>query len=189
MKIRTGDTVVVISGKDKGKTGTILRVLESKHRVVVASVNMRTKHLKRTPQSAGQRIQYEASIHMSNIMLIDPKSKKRTRVGHALDKEGHVVRIAKRSGEPITHVAAAASTPKKKVTAPAMKEDGKKESATTKATTGVKPAAQPFWKRLGFGADALADDAESKEAPHSKEDHSVPDQGSSSSRMSHQRGS
>ena len=98
MKLHTGDLVVIITGKDKGKTGRILRVLLEKNRVVVAGINMRTRHIKKTAQSAGRVVRYEASLHASNVMAVDPKTKKRTRIGYRF-KDGHKERIAKKSGE------------------------------------------------------------------------------------------
>ena len=97
MKIRNGDTVIVITGKDKGKTGTVLRILPDANRVVVADINMRTRHVKATAQSAGQKITYEASLDASNVMLVDPKTNKPTRVGYKIEN-GKKVRVAKKSG-------------------------------------------------------------------------------------------
>ncbi|MEK7137776.1 MAG: 50S ribosomal protein L24, partial [Patescibacteria group bacterium] len=88
MKLHAGDTVVVISGKDKGKTGRIMRVLLLEDRVIVAGVNMRTRHLKKTPQTPGRKVQYEASIHASNVALLDSKLKKPTRIGYRLTSDG-----------------------------------------------------------------------------------------------------
>jgi large subunit ribosomal protein L24 len=99
MKLHAGDTVVVISGKDKGKTGRIMRVLLLEDRVIVAGVNMRTRHLKKTPQTPGRKVQYEASIHASNVALLDPKLKKPTRIGYRLTSDGKKERFAKRSKE------------------------------------------------------------------------------------------
>jgi large subunit ribosomal protein L24 len=98
MKLHTGDTVVVISGKDKGKVGRILRTLEAKRRVVVAGVNMRTRHMKKTQQAPGRIIRYEAALDVSNIMLVDPKTKKRTRIG-VRKIDGKKERFARGSGE------------------------------------------------------------------------------------------
>ena len=98
MKLHTGDTVVVISGKDKGKVGRILRTLETKGRVVVAGINMRTRHMKKTQQAPGRIIRYEAALDVSNIMLVDPKTKKRTRIGKRIS-DGKKERFAKGSGE------------------------------------------------------------------------------------------
>ena len=99
MRIHNGDNVVIITGKDKGKTGSVLKVLPTTGRIVVSGINMRTKHIKATPQQAGQKIQYEGSIAISNVMVVDPKSKKRTRVGFEVDDKGKKKRVAKRSGE------------------------------------------------------------------------------------------
>ncbi len=144
MKIHTGDTVVINTGKDKGKQGTVVRILASKNRVVVEGINMRTRHIKKTPQSAGQRISYEASIHISNVQLIDPKSKKPTRIGYKVDEKGNKVRIARKSGEVIVKAAKAAKAGKK------TDEAGAK-AAPKKSDKSQKPAGEksPFWKRGG----------------------------------------
>ena len=144
MKIHTGDLVLIISGKDKGKQGTVLRVLASKNHVVVEGINMRTRHIKKTTQAAGQRIQYEASLDASKVMIVDPKTKKPTRIGYSIDaKTGQKKRIAKASGEVITKAktsAKKASPAKKDGETVAAKPEKKKESA--------KPEnKQAFWKR------------------------------------------
>jgi large subunit ribosomal protein L24 len=103
-KIRKGDRVVVISGKDKGTVGEVIRVLPDAGRVVVQGVNLRIKHQRQT-QSRGKtipagRIEFEAPIHISNVMLVDPKDGKPTRV--RIEREdGKPVRISKRTGTPI----------------------------------------------------------------------------------------
>lgn len=99
MKLHAGDTIVVISGKDKGKTGRIMRVLLAEERVVVAGINMRTRHIKKTPQTPGRKVQYEASIHASNVSFLDPKLKKPTRIGYRMTSDGKKERFAKRSKE------------------------------------------------------------------------------------------
>jgi len=99
MNFKTGDKVVVISGKDKGKEGKIIKTLRSENRVVVEGVNIVKKHVKPNGQTAGSIVEMEAPIHASNVMMLDPKSKKRTRIGHTTDKKGNKVRIAKKSGE------------------------------------------------------------------------------------------
>jgi len=99
MNFKTGDKVVVISGKDKGKEGKIIKTLRSENRVVVEGVNIIKKHVKPNGQTAGSIVEMEAPIHASNVMMLDPKSKKRTRIGHTTDKKGNKVRIAKKSGE------------------------------------------------------------------------------------------
>lgn len=145
MKIRTGDTVVINTGKDKGKQGTILRVLEEKNRVVVESINMRIRHIKKTAQGPGQRISYEASIHVSNVQILDPKTKKPTRIGYKVDeKTGKKTRFAKASGE----VIAKAVT---KVAKAAAKDGQDAPKETKKADKTSMPAKSSFWKRGGKG--------------------------------------
>lgn len=102
MKIKRDDTVIVIAGKDKGKTGVVRAVLPSENRVVVVGVNMVVRHAKpsqKNPQ--GGRIRMEAPIHVSNVALADPKDKKPTRVGFKTVDKGRKVRVARRSGEVI----------------------------------------------------------------------------------------
>jgi large subunit ribosomal protein L24 len=155
MKIHQGDLVLIISGKDKGKQGTVLRVLASKNHVVVEGINMRTRHIKKTPQAAGQRIQYEASLDASKVMIVDPKTKKATRIGYQIDaKTGSKKRIAKASGEVI---AKAAKTAAKKSS---TKKDGETSAKPEKKKETAKPETkQAFWKR---GA-AKGDSADVKE--------------------------
>lgn len=97
MNLKTGDKVVVIAGKDRGKEGTITKVLKEENRVIVEGVNVVKKHVKPNGQTAGSIIDKEAPIHASNVMIIDPKTKKRTRIGHTVDKKGNKVRVAKKS--------------------------------------------------------------------------------------------
>ena len=98
-RIKKGDKVVVIAGDDKGKTGEVLEVLRDRRRVVVKGINMVTKHQKPTAMNAGGKVQKEASIHASNVSLVDPKDSKPTRIGVTVSKEGKKVRVAKKSGE------------------------------------------------------------------------------------------
>ncbi len=97
MKIKAGDNVVVIAGKHKGKTGKVLRVNSKSERVVVEDVNKVSRHVRKTTNRAGQIVQFEAPIHASNVMLIDPKTKKRSRIGYTIDSKGTKQRIAKNS--------------------------------------------------------------------------------------------
>lgn len=99
MNFKTGDKVVVISGKSKGKEGKITKVLRSENKVVVEGVNIVKKHVKPNGQTAGSIVEMEAPIHASNVMMIDPKTNKRTRVGHTTDKKGKKVRVSKKSNE------------------------------------------------------------------------------------------
>jgi large subunit ribosomal protein L24 len=147
MKLHIGDSVVIISGKDKGKQGTVLRVLPTQNRIVVEGANMRTRHIKKTTQGPGQRITYEASLHASNVMILDPKSKKPTRIGYKVDpKTGKKSRFAKMSGEILALAAKTkAAKPAKKSTA---KSDAtEKEEKKTTAKPDTAPNKQPFWKR------------------------------------------
>lgn len=100
-RIRKGDTVIVTSGRDKGKTGEVVRVLPQENRAVVRGVNVVRKHQKQTPAQEGGIIAKEASIHMSNIALADPTDGKATRVGFRVENDGTKVRFAKRSGDKI----------------------------------------------------------------------------------------
>ncbi|WP_342599461.1 50S ribosomal protein L24 [Psychrobacillus sp. FSL H8-0483] len=99
MHVKKGDKVKVISGKDKGKTGVILTAFPKKDRVLVEGVNIVKKHMK--PNQAnpqGGIVSQEAAIHVSNVMLIDPKTGEPTRVGSKVE-DGKKVRVAKKSGE------------------------------------------------------------------------------------------
>lgn len=103
MKIKKGDTVEVIAGKDKGKRGEVLQVLPGENRVVVQGVAVRKKHKKAVPGQSGvqgqpQIMEFDAPIHASNVMVVDPKTNKPTRVGFK-NEGGKWVRVAKKSGE------------------------------------------------------------------------------------------
>ena len=101
LKLKKGDQVVVITGKDKGKSGEITLVIPADNKVVVAGVNMMTKHAKPTQTSAGGLNKIEAPIQVSNVALADPKSGKATKVGFKTLADGKKVRVAKKSGETI----------------------------------------------------------------------------------------
>lgn len=101
MKLRTDDTVVVIAGKDKGKTGRILRVDREKAKVYVEGLNVVKRHQRATPgrpNAAVGVIEKEGPIHVSNVALLDPKDNKPTRVGLRRTDQGKRMRVAKRSG-------------------------------------------------------------------------------------------
>jgi large subunit ribosomal protein L24 len=102
LRIKTDDDVIVISGKDKGKTGKVVSVDPARERVVVSGINIRTKHVKPVPGSTepGGIVKEEASVHVSNVALIDPKDGKATRVRTEV-RDGNKVRVAVRSGEVI----------------------------------------------------------------------------------------
>ena len=101
LRIRRGDTVVVISGKEKGKRGEVERVIPAKNRVVVGGVNIRTRHARPSQQNQEGLYTFEAPIHVSNVMLVDPDSGEPTRVGYRFDENGRKVRVAKKSGSDI----------------------------------------------------------------------------------------
>ena len=100
LKVKKGDKVVVITGRDKGKTGEIIEVMPSENRVKVRGVNMVKRHQKQTMQVPGGIIEKEAAIHVSNVAHVDPKTQKPTRVGYRMEGEERV-RFARRSGEKI----------------------------------------------------------------------------------------
>ena len=97
MKLKTGDKVVVIAGKDKGTEGSITKVLRNENKVVVEGINVAKKHVKPNGQTAGSIVDIELPINASNVMIIDPKTKKPSRIGHTTDKNGKKIRIAKKS--------------------------------------------------------------------------------------------
>ena len=99
MNLKTGDKVVVIAGKDKGKEGKITKILKADNKVVVEGINVAKKHIKPNGQTAGSIVEVELPIHDSNVMILDPKTKKRTRIGHTVDKKGKKIRVAKKSNE------------------------------------------------------------------------------------------
>ena len=100
MNFKVGDKVVVIAGKDKGKEGIIIKTLKNDNKVVVEGINMVTKHVKPSAQNEnGGIIKVEAPIHASNVMILDPKTKKRTRIAHEIDENGKKHRISVKSKE------------------------------------------------------------------------------------------
>ena len=102
MNFKVGDEVVVIAGVDKGKKGKIIKTMKKENKVVVKGVNVRKKHQKPTGQETGGIIDITAPIHASNVMIIDPKTKEKTRIGHTTDpKTNKKIRIAKKSNEKI----------------------------------------------------------------------------------------
>ena len=102
MKIKKGDNVMVMAGKDKGKTGKVMQVFPQDGKVVVDGVNKTVKHAKTRKQGEkGQKIDFFGPINASNVMLIDPKTGKPTRVGYKVMEDGRKVRMAKKSQETI----------------------------------------------------------------------------------------
>ncbi len=101
LKIRKGDKVVVIAGKDKGRQGEVKRVIPAENRAVVGGINMVKRHTRQTAAQEGGIVSKEMPIQISNLALRDPKDGKPTRVGYKFLADGKKVRVAKRSGEVI----------------------------------------------------------------------------------------
>jgi large subunit ribosomal protein L24 len=101
LKIKKGDNVVVISGRDKGKAGEVLRVFPAEARAIVQGVHLAKRHTRPRMGEPGGIVEKELTIHISNIAHIDPQSRKPTRVGFRHLGDGHKVRFARRSGEVI----------------------------------------------------------------------------------------
>ena len=97
-KIKKGDNLIVITGKDKGKTGEVIEILRSENKVKIRGINIVKKHRKPTQNTPGGIDQIEAFLSVSNVALIDPKDNKATRVKYLIDKKGNKSRIAVRSG-------------------------------------------------------------------------------------------
>lgn len=154
MKLRTGDAVVIISGKEKGKTGKVIRVLHAADRLVVEGVNMRTRHRKKTQERPGQIVRYEASIHASNAMMVDPNTAKRTRIGMARGEQGKQ-RVAKKSGTALERGKRAGERQRREKERPAEERAEKKTE---------NPIREPFWKRaFRTGAKATERSGESRD--------------------------
>lgn len=100
-KIKKGDKVVVLTGRDKGRTGEIVKMMPKDDKAVVRGVNLVRRHQKQSAQTEAGIITKEAPIHVSNLALADPKDGKPTRVGFRIQEDGKKVRVAKRSGEVI----------------------------------------------------------------------------------------
>jgi len=101
LKIKRGDTVVVVSGKEKGKRGEVKEVLPKKNRVVVEGVNKRWRHARPSQQNQQGLFDFNAPIDVSNVMLIDPSSGEPTKVGYRFTDSGEKVRVGKKSGKDI----------------------------------------------------------------------------------------
>lgn len=99
MKLKKGDDVIVIAGREKGKQGKIVKVIPDERRVIVGGVNKVKRHSKPSREGAGGIVEKEAPLHVSNVMLLDPKSGKGTRVGFKTLADGKKVRVARKSGE------------------------------------------------------------------------------------------
>ncbi len=100
-KIRKGDKVVMLAGRDKGRTGEVIEVRPDDNRALVRGINMVKRHQRQTAQQVGGIVSKELSVHLSNVALVDPKDNKPTRVGFKVRDDGTKIRIAKRSGAEI----------------------------------------------------------------------------------------
>ena len=100
-KVRKGDTVIVLAGRDKGKRGSVLKVMPKEGRLIVQGINVVKRHTRQTQTQAGGIVEKEATIHVSNVALVDPASDKPTRVGFRTLEDARKVRFAKASGEVI----------------------------------------------------------------------------------------
>jgi large subunit ribosomal protein L24 len=98
-KIRKGDKVIVLAGRDKGKSGEVIRVMPKENRALVRGVNLVKRHQRQTPKQEGGIISKEAPIHLSNVTIADPKTGKPTRIGFRILDDGRKVRFAKASGD------------------------------------------------------------------------------------------
>lgn len=98
-KIKKGDTVVVLTGRDKGKSGEVIQLLPSDNKALVRGVNLVRRHQKQTQTQEAGIVSKEAPIHLSNLAVADPKDGKATRVGFQVKEDGSKVRVAKRSGD------------------------------------------------------------------------------------------
>ena len=99
-RLQKGDTVVIISGKDKGKTGKVMRLFKEDDKVVVEGVNLMKRHMRPTPKNPqGGILEKEAPLHVSNVMLVDPDTGKGTRVKFKTDDKGNKIRVAKSGAE------------------------------------------------------------------------------------------
>ncbi|MDG2242039.1 MAG: 50S ribosomal protein L24 [Rhodospirillaceae bacterium] len=100
-RFKKGDKVIVLAGKDRGKTGDIVKAIPQEGRVIVQGVNMMRRHTRPSASEAGGIVEKEASIHVSNVAIVDPTENVATRVGFRMLDDGTKVRFAKRSGEVI----------------------------------------------------------------------------------------
>jgi len=98
-KVKKGDTVVVLNGKDNGKQAKVMRILSKKNRILLERVNIVKKHQKPTQNSQGGIVDKEASIHISNVKILCPKCNKGVRIGHKIHDDGNKVRVCRTCGE------------------------------------------------------------------------------------------
>ncbi len=104
MKLKIGDEVKILAGKNKGKTGKVVKIFRNSNKITVEKVNIITKHIKKTAQRAGEKIKYEAPFQASNAILVCPKCKKTTRIGHKKLEKGKKQRICKKCNESVDQI-------------------------------------------------------------------------------------
>ena len=134
MKLKKNDKVLIISGKDKGKTGKIIRVIKKHNKIVVEKVAIRTKHIKKQQGQPGQIIRFEAPINASNAMIIDPQHNKPARISYKILANGKKERISKLSGLSLDNLPVDTEV----VVKEEEKTPAKKKSAASKAKKTVK---------------------------------------------------
>ncbi|MDA1061218.1 MAG: 50S ribosomal protein L24 [bacterium] len=105
MKIKLNDQVAIIAGKDKGKKGKVMKVLRKHRAIIVEKVNIKVKHVKKTQEKSGEKIEFEGKIDVSNVMIICPNCGKRTRVGYKILESKKKQRICKKCKEAVDKVA------------------------------------------------------------------------------------
>lgn len=113
MKIKTGDNVMIIAGKDKGKKGKVMRIMKKLNAIVVEKVNIKIRHIKKTATKKGEKIQFEAPINASNAKVICPECKKPVRIGYTISKDQKKRRICKKCKEVIDQPVESKSKKKK----------------------------------------------------------------------------
>ena len=113
MKLKLGDEVQILSGKDKSKQGKITKILRNSNKITVEKVNLMTKHIKKTAQRPGEKIRYESPINASNVILVCPKCKKTTRIGHNKLENGKKQRICKKCKESVDQIVTSRKTSSK----------------------------------------------------------------------------
>ncbi|EKD63370.1 MAG: 50S ribosomal protein L24 [uncultured bacterium] len=113
MKIKTGDNVLIIAGKDKGKKGKVMRVMKKTNSIVVEKVNIKVRHIKKTATRKGEKIQFEAPIDASNAKVICPECKKAVRIGYVISKDQKKRRVCKKCKEVVDQSVESKSKKKK----------------------------------------------------------------------------
>ncbi len=113
MKLKLGDTVQVLAGKDKGKKGKVLKIFRNSNKVTVEKINLVTKHIKKTSTKAGERIKFEAPINAAKAMVVCPKCGKMTRVAYKILENGKKQRTCKKCGESMDEIAVSHKTSSK----------------------------------------------------------------------------